>query len=467
MPVSHDEDQQGKTPVATPTDGERKPSDGPDQRWERYCRLRETSLSIMVHGNFEAAPAVGAQPALRLDAGMASLKPGGPHWLNAPAARAAGDSVLPEPDLDWRFSSEVDMTIDVVFPLPVAESAPPEPVPVEREPAETSQGEVAPIGTADGKTSSRAKTAEAISIPTAAGPAESKSALKFRVDQAAKSSQAAGPHLAGGAAQGTKATSTDSQVNPTAGAPAVDTLRLLAVSAGNDSDEKVHRVDAQAEPLAGPHFLNPVIATGGALFPIDDAYRQLRDYILPHTPDGSTALAWLGAQPLEDGASLLTALAAALAERGPGNQVLLVDADFQLFSLSRRFRRPGSAGLGDIIAGKKPWRDAVLPTALAQIDVLPCGSLCDPQLATLTSGYWQRLLSEWKSSYRYIVIDAGSPEQPNLAAMLQAVDATYLVVEYDRTSRQGLTAAVDQLRRWGAVNLASVMVGVPAAEYVA
>ena len=413
--------------MAPPTDAIRPEPEDDGLVWDRYCRLRETFLSVVIHASVESLTARQSSPQLRADAGHTFPKPLGKIWDRGAGRPQEPSPTSPEvilaiePQPCWVFSADVDMAIAAVVVPP--ETAPPE-----------------------------------LSLPSPT----------FRVDDA--HAEVAPPHRTTPVAAADKPQVVES-VNDGTNQPSTDTSDTAVATASAASTQtpgKDHYLDGAVRSLPGPHFASRVSAgiRGGALFPIDDVYRNLRDHIMPHEAAGPLALAWMGAQALEDGASLLTGLAASLAERGDDCQVLLVDADFQVFSLSRRFRRPGSPGLGDVVAGKKTWLEAVLPTALAQIDVLPCGSLCDQQLAMLASGYWQRLLAEWKARYQYIVIDAGTPDQPSLASLLQAVDSTYVVVEYDRTSRPAMASAVDQLRRWGAANLATVMVGVPDMEYV-
>jgi len=410
--------------VAKHTEPSQKEPGTFDERWDRYCRLRDTACQMLIYGQFDSSTLAAAPVAKHV---------GVPEDVASGGELAAG-LVAPQADR-WLVSCEADMASDVActtaidnIPRPVA-AAVERPEPAKSSP-EASAGveesahvteDAAPEKTADDATSG---TAWRLDASHASAPAPHRPKANFGAPQ------------------------------NTAGEPAAHTWS--------------YRVDTGAEAIAPPHFATAGMVTGGTpLYPIEDAYRQLRDRLFAANEDRPLALAWVGAPSVEDAASVVTALAKALAERGPSNRVLLVDADFEAFSLSRRFKRPGSAGLGDVVAGKRPWRNVVLPTALAQIDILPCGSLCDRPLATLNGAYWTRLLEELKETYRFILIDAGTADQPGLASLLQVVDATYMLVEFDRTTRAEVADTVAQLRQWGVANLATVMVGIPANELVA
>lgn len=413
------------SPVAKHTEQSQKDLGTFDERWDRYCRLRDTACQLFIYGQFDSSALTPAPAAQRA--------------TNAPGQVVGGEEVsdgLVAPQADrWLISCEADMAAAVEctaaidnIPRPAAPTASPPA-------AEATVAESQPVPATEDK---------AANDVAADKPADAATAgTSWRLDASHQAAPAPHrPKLAFGTPQ------------PVAGEPAAHAWS--------------YRVDAGPEAISAPHFTTAGVASGGTpLYPIEDAYRQLRDRLFPSNNERPQALAWLGAQSVEESASVVTALAKALAERGPANRVLLVDADFEAFSLSRRFKRPGSAGLGDVVAGKRPWRNVVLPTALAQIDILPCGSLCDRPLATLNGAYWTRLLEELKESYRFILIDAGTADQPGLAPLLQVVDATYMLVEFDRTTRAEVAASVAQLRRWGVANLATVMVGIPANELVA
>ena len=414
------------SPVAKHTEPSQKDLGTFDERWDRYCRLRDTACQLIIYGQFDSA----ALPA-GTDLPQAANSPDGATPPTLPA-----DGLIAPQGESWVVTCQADMASAVectaaIDNIPRANTnTTPDPSP-------------APADAKAAVTATDSEPAHTINEAAASEPAAAAtSGTAWRLD---------GSH----------------QATPTPHRPKF-MLSAPQHSAGEPAAHSwSYRVDAGSEAVSPPHFATAGVTAGGApLYPIEDAYRQLRDRLFPANNEQPMALAWLGAQSVEESASVVTAVAKALAERGPTNRVLLIDADFEAFSLSRRFKRPGSAGLGDVVAGKRPWRKAVLPTALAQIDILPCGSLCDRPLATLNGAYWTRLLEELKESYRFVLIDAGTADQPGLAPLLQVVDATYMLVEFDRTTRAEVAASVAQLRRWGVANLATVMVGIPANELV-
>ncbi len=420
-----------------------------DERWDRYCRLRDTACQLIIYGELESpvSPAIPS-PLQAGDADLSRSTPPGPARSDD-----QGDGSIGPPGTDWWVCCEADMAMEVECVGAAADSACAMPGPGDHaHPAQATSGHEGAQATASG---------------AAAAPAAQP---EGGADDVASSGRAAGETAQRETAPpgGSWRLDAGHRATPAPHRPKLAVGAAWQSSGGPAGVDVSYRIDAAAESLSPPHFATADASLRGApLFPLDDAYRHLRERLFPDLDDRPQVVAWLGTQGVDDGASILTALAKALAERGAPDRVLLVDADFEMFSLSRRFRRPGSAGLGDVVAGKRPWRQTILPTALAQIDILPCGSLCDRPLATLNGAYWSRLFAQWKEAYRYVLIDAGTAEQSGLAPLLQAVDATYMLVEFDRTTRSEAAATVEQLRRWGVANLATVMVGIPANELVA
>ena len=87
------------SPVAKHTEPSQKDLGTFDERWDRYCRLRDTACQLFIYGQFDSAPqAAGA---------------GLPHTFSSPEA-AGNDSQqtlgLIEPQADsWLVSCEADM----------------------------------------------------------------------------------------------------------------------------------------------------------------------------------------------------------------------------------------------------------------------------------------------------------------------------------------------------------------------
>ena len=73
-----------------------------------------------------------------------------------------------------------------------------------------------------------------------------------------------------------------------------------------------------------------------------------------------------------DGKTTLAAnLAVSIAQSG--KKVVLLDADFRKPRVHEIFGVPSAVGLASVIAGTVPLKDAVLPTVIEGLSVMPCG----------------------------------------------------------------------------------------------
>jgi Mrp family chromosome partitioning ATPase len=169
---------------------------------------------------------------------------------------------------------------------------------------------------------------------------------------------------------------------------------------------------------------------------------DLADKILSRChPERSQA--FLFTRPMDDEgkASLLGSLAPALAER-LGGEVLLVDAYLHRPDAVRSLGLSGKFGLADVLQDASLWRDAVRPTAVPHLSVLP-GS--HAPAGSFESLKFASLLNELRSRYRLIVLDSPSAIHPSTVQMAKYCEGVYMLVELGRTHRRAIRKAVHRL----------------------
>ncbi len=233
---------------------------------------------------------------------------------------------------------------------------------------------------------------------------------------------------------------------------------LLAPSAG-----QVFRFDAAEglsprAPLAMPAFTltkpkteqleEPIRQLEKALpspYPVGELYRQLRQNVLGHLAPGQAATVWIcptGSEPLSDH---LVELASALAE-GCDGEILLVDANFQAASLTRRFNLGDKSGLADVLAKKLAAHAAGHETAVARVRVLPKGGDAVGRASRRANEEeWRSLLAGFKERYSYVLIDAPGIEEPHCLPLAKAADAAYVAIALDHTPRETVQEALEHL----------------------
>ncbi len=185
--------------------------------------------------------------------------------------------------------------------------------------------------------------------------------------------------------------------------------------------------------------------TGPSPYPVGELYRQLRQNVLGNLAPGQAATVWIcptGTEPLSDH---LVELASALAE-GCDGEILLVDANFQAASLTRRFNLGEKSGLADVLAKKLAPHAAGHETAVARVRVLPKGGDTVGRASRRANeDEWRSLLAGLKERYRYVLIDAPGIEEPHCLPLAKAADAAFVAIALDHTPRETVQEALEHL----------------------
>lgn len=194
----------------------------------------------------------------------------------------------------------------------------------------------------------------------------------------------------------------------------------------------------------------------GALVALDDSqsvgaesFRNLRTNVrFVRKGRGADELVVTSPSPGE-GKSLTAAnLAVTLAQQG--RPTLLLDADMRRPVLHLKFDAPQAPGLSDCLLADELIEDAIRPTMLESLFVLPAGSQPPNPAELLDSAQMDRLLETLRTRYDAVIID--SP--PVLAVTDSAVlapktDGVILVVRAEKTDKDAIALAIQQLRQVG------------------
>lgn len=88
-----------------------------------------------------------------------------------------------------------------------------------------------------------------------------------------------------------------------------------------------------------------------------------------------------------------------------GKKVLLIDADLRKPTLQFTFNIRNHIGLTHVLIGKNFYFNAIQETAIAGLDVLPCGAIPPNPTELLSSKNMDSLLEDLKEKYDLIILD--------------------------------------------------------------
>jgi capsular exopolysaccharide synthesis family protein len=158
--------------------------------------------------------------------------------------------------------------------------------------------------------------------------------------------------------------------------------------------------------------------------------------------------------------TLISNLAIAVAQGD--RRTLLIDADCRRPMQHKIFKLSDKTGLSSVLGGQAKFADAVQKTAIANLDVLPCGPLPSNPAEMLDSQAFLDLLAQVSKLYDQVLIDS-PPVMPVTDARILAAgcDATLLVLRAEKSTRRLSEHARNALQSVGAGLLGVVVNDVP------
>lgn len=143
---------------------------------------------------------------------------------------------------------------------------------------------------------------------------------------------------------------------------------------------------------------------------------------------------------------MLAHVAALFAEQG--ENVLLVDADFERAGLTAGFGAGTLGGLQNAIVAPRNWRDHLLMTSFPNLAILPTGraNLTVAGAADTLAG----LIPKLEAEFPLILIDGGQSNGSLLMPLARSCDATYFVIRLGATDAKEAQGALTSFRAAGA-----------------
>lgn len=162
------------------------------------------------------------------------------------------------------------------------------------------------------------------------------------------------------------------------------------------------------------------------------------------------------ALPLEGKTTVATNLATSLAQFG--RSTLLVDADLRRPRVHKVFDVGKDVGLTSLVVGEARLRDAVRPTSVDGLSVLPAGPIPPNPSELLHSAAFGRLKEDLLLQYDWVIFDSPPIGAVTDAAVLAPqLDGVLLVVRAGHTTRDSILSAQKQLSSVSARIVGSVL----------
>jgi len=181
-----------------------------------------------------------------------------------------------------------------------------------------------------------------------------------------------------------------------------------------------------------------------------EQYRRMRIRIeaLKETLGGTLKLILVTSPMMGEGKTATAANLALDLAGEEGRKVLLVDVDMRKPRVHTFFRSLPAAGLGDVLVGGVPVKDAIASVENSNLDVLVLPKGSDRRIDPLPMERLKAIFTDLRSRYDIIVCDA-PPVLPiaDTAALARLADGILLVVRAAVTPRQAVARALNIIDR--------------------
>lgn len=177
--------------------------------------------------------------------------------------------------------------------------------------------------------------------------------------------------------------------------------------------------------------------------------RGIRTNLLFMAPDTPFQMLMVSSASPREGKTF-TAVSLAITLAQSGKRVLLVDADLRRPRIHKVFGVRPPVGVTSILIGEATLDEAVLPTAVPNLELLACGPVPPNPVELLHSQRASDLLSLLRQKYDRVIFDT-----PPVTAVTDALalgpqlDGVVLVLRSRQTRRDQATVVVRQLRSLG------------------
>ncbi|MGZ3458990.1 MAG: GumC family protein, partial [Archangium sp.] len=180
--------------------------------------------------------------------------------------------------------------------------------------------------------------------------------------------------------------------------------------------------------------------------PAAEMCRAIRTNLLFMSPDKPfRTVVVSSAGPAEGKSTVVINLGMVMAQTG--TRVLLMDTDMRRPRLHRAFGVPDDVGVSSLVVGEGSLEDAIQPTGVPNLSVLPCGPLPPNPAELLHTRAFSELLGKLRERFDCILLDSPplGPVSDALVLSKQA-DGILLVLKAGATHREQAKRATRSLR---------------------
>jgi len=206
---------------------------------------------------------------------------------------------------------------------------------------------------------------------------------------------------------------------------------------------------------------NYVVVDSDPKAAITESFRTVRTNLeyVPGMPGKGKVVLLTSYRPNEGKTFCSVNLSTILAKAG--KKVLLLELDLHKPKAGTGLGMTSQTGLSNVLIGRLPWRDAILPTQFENFSVMLAGPTPPNASELVLSKHLEELLSEGRDEYDYILVDTPPVGLiTDALLMMRLADITLFVVNTRFANKDHVMNALDALQGGTAKNIGFILNGV-------
>lgn len=192
-----------------------------------------------------------------------------------------------------------------------------------------------------------------------------------------------------------------------------------------------------------------------------ESFRGIRTGILFSSAGSAPQVILIASSaPSEGKTSTATNLSVTMAKAG--SRVLLIDCDLRRPRVHKFFNLSRDVGISNVLVGSCELKDAIIPSGIDNLDIIPCGPIPPNPSEVLGSETMRDIIKTLRKDYTRIIIDSPPISAVTDAVVLASIaDGVVMIVRSGDTPRQIVKNGLSQLQALeGAHILGAVLNGV-------
>ena len=217
-----------------------------------------------------------------------------------------------------------------------------------------------------------------------------------------------------------------------------------------NGEKKVKKSRKENKYYYNKFYENTRLVSGGGPnkvpFAVVEAYKSIRIHLMSALKDINGKIVAFSSPNASEGKST-TSVNIAITLSQLNKKVILVDSDVRRATVNKKLRIPNEIGCSDVLAGEAKLEDAVV-SYNPYLDILTSGTIANNPSELFSSAAFDRLLSELREKYEYVIIDTPPVNLVSDAlAIAQKCDGLVLIARASVTTYAAFRSAVATVKQ--------------------